>query len=55
MANLMFPPQKYGTIAWPVRYGRYRLTVTSADKRQMASNFLFNAGWYTSGKIIGQS
>lgn len=34
----------------PVRYGRYRLTVTSADKRQMASNFLFNAGWYSSGK-----
>ncbi len=37
-------------ISAPVRYGRYRLTVTSADKRQMASNLLFNAGWYTSGK-----
>ncbi len=38
-----------GKISMPVRYGRYRLTVTSADKRQMASNLLFNAGWYTSG------
>ena len=38
-----------GKISMPVRYGRYRLAVTSADKRQMASNLLFNAGWYTSG------
>jgi len=38
-----------GKISVPVRYGRYRLTVTSSDKRQMASNLMFNAGWYTSG------
>ena len=37
-------------IEMPVRYGRYRLTVTSADGAQMASNVLFNAGWFTTGK-----
>lgn len=41
---------KPGRISVPVDYGRYRLVVTSADQREMASSILFNAGWYTSGK-----
>lgn len=44
--------EKAGLISVPVRYGRYRLTVTSAHKRQMASSVLFNAGWYSvSGSV----
>lgn len=39
-----------GKLSVPVRNGRYRLTVTSADKQSMASTVLFNAGWYASGK-----
>ncbi|MEO2237304.1 MAG: DsbA family protein, partial [Candidatus Poseidoniia archaeon] len=31
----------------PVRYGRYRLEVTSADPAGPASSVAFTAGWYT--------
>ncbi len=34
------------TIKMPVRYGRYRLEITSPDPSGPASSVAFNAGWY---------
>jgi len=47
--NLSVDPQNPARIAVPVKWGNYRLEITSDKGRPTASSVAFNAGWVTSG------
>ena len=47
--NVDITADKPASIEAPVRYGRYRIEVTTTGANAAATSYAFNAGWYVSG------